>query len=59
MPPIENNIRVPYSSGTATPPIDVLIENDTVWLLQLQMMQLFQSTKQNSSLHTNNLFKEG
>jgi hypothetical protein len=59
MPPIENNILIPYTSGIESQPIDVLIENDTVWLLQLQMMQLFQSTKQNISLHTNNLFKEG
>ena len=59
MPPIENNILVSYTSGTETQPIDVLIENDTVWLTQLQMVQLFQSTKQNISLHINNLFKEG
>jgi hypothetical protein len=50
---------VSYTSGTETQPIDVLIENDTVWLTQLQMVQLFQSTKQNISLHINNLFKEG
>lgn len=59
MPPMENNILVSYTSGTETQPIDVLIENDTVWLTQLQMVQLFQSTKQNISLHINNLFKEG
>jgi len=56
---MENNILVSYTSGTETQPIDVLIENDTVWLTQLQMVQLFQSTKQNISLHINNLFKEG
>ena len=59
MPPMENNILVSYTSGTETQPIDVLIEDDTVWLTQLQMVQLFQSTKQNISLHINNLFKEG
>jgi hypothetical protein len=56
---MENNILVSYTSGTETQPIDVLIENDTVWLTQLQMVQLFQSTKQNISLHIHNLFKEG
>jgi hypothetical protein len=56
---MENNILVSYTSGTETQPIDVLIEDDTVWLTQLQMVQLFQSTKQNISLHINNLFKEG
>ena len=59
MPPMENNILVSYTLGTETQPIDVLIEDDTVWLTQLQMVQLFQSTKQNISLHINNLFKEG
>jgi hypothetical protein len=59
MPPMENNILVSYTSGTEKQPIDVLIEDDTVWLTQLQMVQLFQSTKQNISLHINNLFKEG
>ena len=34
-------------------------ENDTVWLTQAQMMELFQTSKQNVSLHINNIFKEG
>ena len=38
--------------------IQVTIEDDTVWLTQLQMMQLFNSSKQNVSLHINNIFKE-
>ena len=59
MPPMENNILVSYTLETETQPIDVLIENDTVWLTQLQMVQLFQSTKQNISLHISNIFKEG
>jgi len=37
----------------------VRIEEDTVWLTQQQMMELFDSTKQNISLHINNIFKEG
>lgn len=39
--------------------LDVQIENDTVWLTQAQMTELFQTTKQNISLHLNNVFKEG
>ena len=38
--------------------IDVRIEDETVWLTQAQMVVLFQSTKQNISLHVNNIFKE-
>lgn len=34
-------------------------EEDSVWLTQLKMMDLFQSTKQNIGLHINNIFKEG
>jgi len=39
--------------------IEVKLENETVWLSQQQMVMLFDSTKQNISLHINNIFKEG
>lgn len=39
--------------------LDVQVEDDTVWLTQAQMVELFKTTKQNISLHTNNIFKEG
>ena len=35
------------------------MENETVWLTQAQMVELFQTTKQNVSLHVGNVFKEG
>ena len=38
--------------------IEVRLEEDTVWLTQAQMAELFQTSKQNVSLHTNNIFKE-
>lgn len=31
--------------------IDVRLENETVWLMQQQMAELFQTTQQNISLH--------
>jgi len=34
------------------------MENETVWLTQAQMAELFQTTKQNISLHIRNLFNE-
>jgi len=37
----------------------VIMEDETVWLAQAQMAELFQTTKQNISLHINNAFKEG
>lgn len=39
--------------------ITVRIDEDTVWLTQSQMVDLFETTKQNISLHINNIFKEG
>ena len=39
--------------------IEVRVEDETVWLTQLQMAELFEATKQNISLHVNNVFKEG
>ncbi len=37
--------------------LEVRLENETVWLTQQQMSELFQTTKQNISLHTGNIFK--
>jgi hypothetical protein len=39
--------------------LEVMIENDTVWLTQQQMTVLFETTKQNISLHIKNILKEG
>lgn len=39
--------------------LNVPIEMDTVWLTQAQMIELFDTSKQNISLHINNCFKEG
>ena len=38
--------------------IEVRLEEETVWLTQAQMVNLFNSTKQNISLHINNIFRE-
>jgi hypothetical protein len=37
---------------------EVRLEDETVWLTQAQMAELFQTSKQNISLHTHNVFKE-
>ena len=39
--------------------LEVRLEDETVWLTQAQMAELFNSTKQNISFHINNTFKEG
>lgn len=38
--------------------LEVRLEEETVWLTQQQMTVLFETTKQNVSLHINNIFKE-
>lgn len=48
-----------YRSADGETHLDVRLEGDSVWLTQGQMVELFNSTKQNVSLHINNLFKEG
>ena len=47
-----------YQPNSLSHHIEVRIEDETVWLTQLQMVALFQTTKQNISLHINNIFKE-
>ena len=39
--------------------IEVRIEDETVWLTQAQMADLFKSTRNNITLHISNIFKEG
>lgn len=39
--------------------LNVTIAEETVWLTQAQMVQLFDVSKQNISLHINNCFREG
>jgi hypothetical protein len=48
-----------YQSDELPERIEVRLEDDTVWLSQAQMANLFRQTKQNVSLHINNCFKEG
>ena len=53
----ENNEIVLYQPDE-TIKLEVRLENETVWLTQQQMTVLFETTKQNVSLHINNIFKE-
>lgn len=56
---MENNQIIIYQTPDGETSIDVTLDQDTVWLSQNQMAELFQSSKQNVSLHINNIFKEG
>lgn len=48
-----------YQTQDGSTRIDVRLEDETVWLTQAQMAELFQTTKQNVSLHIKNTFDEG
>lgn len=48
-----------YQTEDGKTKIEVRMEDETVWLTQAQMAELFQTSKQNVSLHINNVFKEG
>jgi hypothetical protein len=47
-----------YRSKDGKVRLEVNFDKDTVWLTQKQIQELFQTTKQNVSLHTNKIFKE-
>ena len=47
-----------YQTDDGLTKIDVKIQNETVWLSQQQMAELFNTTKQNISLHIKNIFDE-
>ena len=53
-----NSDIVIYQSEDGLTKIDVKIENDTVWLSQQQMAELYNTTKQNISSHIKNIFEE-
>ena len=48
-----------YTSDSGTTNIQVILGEDTVWVSQLSMAEIFDTTKQNISLHLNNIYKEG
>ena len=48
-----------YTTDDGVTKIDLQLENGTVWLSQLQIAELFQTSKQNISLHLKNIFEDG
>ncbi|RLD37172.1 MAG: hydroxyacid dehydrogenase [Bacteroidetes bacterium] len=56
---MENSDILLYQTEDGQTKIDVRLEEETVWLSQFQMAELFQTTKQNISLHIKNVYKEG
>jgi len=48
-----------YQTEDGQTHIEVRLQDETVWMSQLAIAELFQSTKQNISLHIKNVFDEG
>lgn len=48
-----------YKSELDDVSVNALIQDETIWLTQKAMAELFQTSKQNISYHVNNCFKEG
>ena len=47
-----------YQTEDGHTQLEVRLENETVWLTQGQMAELFQTTQQNISLHLQNIYAE-
>jgi len=57
---IDNNSEIViFQTEDGQTKIEVRMQDETVWLTQAQMVELFQTSKQNVSLHINNVFDDG
>ena len=54
----DNNQIIMYQTEDGLTKIEVTLENDTVWLSQNQMAELFQRDKSTISRHIKNIFEE-
>lgn len=54
---MKDEILIYQADGISTQ-LEVRIEGETVWLTQAQMSDLFQTTRNNITLHISNIFKE-
>ena len=48
-----------YVDDNGKPQVDVRFQDETVWLKQAQLVELYQSSKANVSEHIKNIFDEG
>ena len=58
-PPNSNSEIILYQTEDGTSKIEVRLENETVWLSQAQLGELFQKAKATISEHLKNVFEEG
>lgn len=54
-----NSQIIIYQTEDGKTKLDVRLENETAWLTQKLMAELFQTTSQNITIHLKNIFEEG
>lgn len=55
---MENNMLI-YQDENGITKVSVRLDEDDIWLTQNQIAELYNTTKQNISLHINNIFNDG
>ncbi len=55
----DNGNIIVYVDDNGKPQVDVRFQDETVWLTQAQLVELYQSSKANVSEHIKNIFDEG
>lgn len=55
---MENNMLI-YQDENGITKVTVRLDEDDIWLTQNQIAELYNTTKQNISLHINNIFNDG
>jgi len=53
-----NSQIIIYQTESGQTKVEVRLQDETVWLTQKLMAELFQTTSQNITMHLNNIYKE-
>ncbi len=53
-----NNQIIIYQTEDGQTQVDVRLENETVWLTQAQLVEIYQSSKSNISEHIKNIIED-
>ena len=56
--PMADDSQIVFYQPDESISLQVKIEEDTVWLTQAQMTELFRTTRNNITMHIRNIFKE-
>ena len=54
-----NSEVIIYQTENGETKLEVMLENETVWLTQKLLAELFQTTPQNITMHLKNIYDEG